>query len=256
MTVPSLRGRRIVVVGASSGIGRSFAIAAVRAGADVVLTARRKDRLAEAIETAGGGTPVESDVTSADDCQRAAEEIMRVFPTIDVVMYAAGVAPMAHIEETSAAEWQQAMAVNVVGFTVLTTALLRALAPGAVVAVTGSETVGHSRYGLAAYSASKAALDNVLRSWRLEHPAIRFTNLAIGPTQGTEFGNAFRPEMLGRAWRAWELQGLNQKVLMQTDDVGESIAYLVGGALAVPGVALEDVTLRAASGVFDRSDLP
>jgi len=256
MTVPSLEGRRIVVAGASSGIGRSFAIAAVRAGGDVVLMARRKDRLAEAIESAGGGTPVESDVSSVHDCRRAAEEIMRHLPTIDVVMYAAGVAPMAHVEETSPEEWEQTMATNVIGFTVLTTALLPALTPGAVVAVTGSETVGHSRYGLAAYSASKAALDSTLRAWRLEHPAIRFTNLAIGPTQGTEFGNAFRPEMLGRAWRAWELQGLNQKVLMQTDEVGESIAYLVAGALAVPGVAFEDVTLRAASGVFDRSDLP
>jgi len=221
-----------------------------------VLTARRKDRLDAAVEEAGGGRPVSFDASAADGCARGAEEIARIAPTIDVLMYAAGVAPIEHVEALSAEDWHRTLATNVVGFTLLLGALLPSLAPEAIVAVMGTEVVDDTRYGLSAYGASKAALDSTLRSWRLEHPSIRFMNLAIGPTVGTELSDAADPAKLARAWTAWGLQGLNQKVHMENDAVGEAILNVVAGALAVPGVCIEDVTMRAPSGAFDRGDLP
>jgi NAD(P)-dependent dehydrogenase (short-subunit alcohol dehydrogenase family) len=251
-----MTGRRVVVVGASSGIGRAFAVHAARAGADVVMTARRKDRLDEAIAEAGGGTPVQSDMSSPEDCARSAHEIHRTAPVIDVLMYAAAVAPIDHIEDTSPEAWLHTLATNVVGFTQLMSVLLPALSDEAVVAVMGTEVVQHARYGLGAYGASKAALDSTLRSWRLEHPTIRFMNLAIGPTHGTELSAHADPALLARAWHAWGLQGLNQKELMENDALGQAIVNIVAAALAVPGVCIEDATLRAPSGAFDRGDLP
>jgi len=255
MTVPTLAGRRVFVVGASSGIGRAVAVGAVRAGAEVVMTARRKDRLDDAVAEAGGGTAVDADVAKPEECARAAERAGRHLGQIDLVVFAAGMAPLRRIEETTAGDWAATMATNVVGLNLLTSALLPRLAPGAVVAALSSEAVDHARYGLVAYGASKAALDASLRHWRVEHPEIRFTCVAVGSTVGTDFSAGFDRELLASAYKAWTKQGLTQKTYMKADDVGAVLLGLLATSLAFPGVSLEQVTLRSPAGAFDDADL-
>ncbi|MGZ4784600.1 MAG: SDR family NAD(P)-dependent oxidoreductase, partial [Acidimicrobiales bacterium] len=63
----SLAGRRVLVVGASAGVGRAFAELAIRAGARVVLAARRAERLDEIVAAAGGGVAVAGDVAVDGD---------------------------------------------------------------------------------------------------------------------------------------------------------------------------------------------
>jgi NAD(P)-dependent dehydrogenase (short-subunit alcohol dehydrogenase family) len=255
MTTPTLTGRRLLVVGASSGIGRAVAIGAVRAGAEVVMTARRKNLLDDAVTEAGGGTAVAADVAKPDDCTRAAEEAARHLGQIDLVVFAAGMAPLRRLEETTADDWATTMATNVVGLNLITSALLPSLAPGAVVAALSSEAVDHARYGLAAYGASKAALDASLRHWRVEHPELRFTCVAIGPTVGTDFGAGFERALLASAYRAWTMQGLTPKEYMTAEGVAEILLGILATSLAVPGVALEHVALQPPSGPFDDTDL-
>lgn len=67
MDLTSLKDARVLVAGASAGIGRNFAAGAVRAGARVVLAARRAEELEKLRAEAGGGIPVATDLTSDDD---------------------------------------------------------------------------------------------------------------------------------------------------------------------------------------------
>ncbi len=55
-----------------------------------------------------------------------------------------------------------------------------------VVLITSSHDVGRPRAGVAAYNASKAALNEILRSWRSEHPDLAIVQVGIGPTEDTE----------------------------------------------------------------------
>src|ERR1700757_1631168 len=73
MSERTLAGKRVVVVGASAGIGRAFAVHAGKEGADLLIAARRQDRLEEVVAEAGCGTAIGADVRSAEECERVAD---------------------------------------------------------------------------------------------------------------------------------------------------------------------------------------
>lgn len=250
MRQEGLAGRRVVVIGASAGIGRAVAVGAVQAGASVVLAARRADALQAAVDDAGGGTPVVTDVASADDCARLAGAAETGLGAVDLVVFAAGTAPLRRIEDHSVEDWSATIAVNTIGFNLAVAALRPLLAPGAIVAALSSETAAHPRYGLAAYNASKAALDMSVRSWRVEHAAVRFARVTVGSTVGTAFGDRFDPALLGDAYRIWTRQGLTQRTFMTPDDLSAVLLGVLATALAFPGVGIEDLTLRPPSDPF------
>src|SRR6186997_2583467 len=91
-----LTDRRALVTGASSGIGRALAIELARHGADVVLMARRADRLAEVakqVEQLGRrAVCVVGDVTNAADCERALAAAREQLGGLDILVNNAGVA--------------------------------------------------------------------------------------------------------------------------------------------------------------------
>src|SRR4051812_577005 len=86
----TLEGQRVLVVGASAGIGRELARQAIQDGAQVVLAARRLDRLTELAQEAGGGTPVVADITDPQSCASLAEKISSELGTVDLVVCSAG----------------------------------------------------------------------------------------------------------------------------------------------------------------------
>lgn len=249
MTVPTLAGRRVLVVGGSSGIGQGFAVRAARAGAKVAVVGRRADRLDETVERAGGGTAIVADLRNADDCARIGAEAAAALGTIDLVFIAAGAAALRWVEETTADDWAVAFETNVIGVNLVIRALCPALEPGAIVAACSSESVGHPHSGLVPYGASKAALEESLRGWRIEHPEFRFSCVAVGATVPTDFGNAFDPETLGQAMELWARHGLARADIMKTDEVADVLVGTFGIAAAYPGVGIEHLTVRSPAGV-------
>lgn len=185
-----LKGRRILVVGGSAGIGRAFAIQALNEGAHVVVTSRRVDRLNALVADAEFGVAVVGDVRKVEDCSHIVAEAVSVLGQIDLILYSAGAAPLRQMESTTAADWASVMETHVLGVHHVIQAALEHLSSSSVVAVLSSETVGKPRSGLGAYGASKAALEELLRAWHLEHPVVRFTTIAIGATFPTEFGDS------------------------------------------------------------------
>ncbi|NQU60628.1 MAG: SDR family oxidoreductase [Rhodospirillales bacterium] len=126
----SLSGRVALVSGASSGIGRHMAATLARAGADVVLVARRADRLAEvdaAISGAGGRAyPLPADLSDRDEVGRVASEGAEPFGAPDILVNAAGMNPRQPTDDVPWDVWDTTLHLNLsVPFF-----LARALVPG------------------------------------------------------------------------------------------------------------------------------
>ena len=95
---------RVVVVGASSGIGRCIGVGLAQGGAQVALLARRKERLTDAAKDAGPGTlAIECDVTDEGSCRAAIEEAAAGLGGIDGIVYTPGIGPLVRLVDTDAA---------------------------------------------------------------------------------------------------------------------------------------------------------
>jgi NAD(P)-dependent dehydrogenase (short-subunit alcohol dehydrogenase family) len=254
MGTNELEGRRLVVIGASAGIGRSAALGAIRAGADVVLGARRAGLLEECVAEAGGGRAIALNLQDVESCTRFAEEAAAALGGIDAVLFTAGTATLAPIELVGAEAWAATFATNVLALNLLLPPLLPHLEPAAFVAALSSEAVGAPRYALGAYGASKAALEHSLRSWRLEHPEVRFSTVTVGATVPTDFGSGFETDILMKALEAWAVQGLAQTSFMDRDEVAAVLLDIIGTALAHPGIGFEHLVLRSPAGLTASTD--
>lgn len=239
-----LAGRRLLIVGASAGIGRSVAEQAIARGATAVLVGRREDRLDEVVAAAGAGHPVVADLASPADCARMADEAAEALGGIDGIVVCSGVGGLVRLQHTTQESWRTVFDVNVIGPSLLVAAALPHLAPGAFVGFLSSESVGRPRMGLVPYSASKAALEECVRGWREEHPELRFCTVCVGATEGTEFARDFDFELAGELFPTWVSHGHMVAALMQPADVASAIVDVVANALAHPGIDLQDVSIR------------
>jgi NADP-dependent 3-hydroxy acid dehydrogenase YdfG len=181
------RGRTAVVTGASSGIGAATATRLAADGFDVVLGARRLDRLTE---LAGriGGRALPLDVTDDDSVAAFCAELDRV----DVLVNNAGGSwDMAPVAEADLDSWQRAYDVNVLGTVRMTKALLPALrASGAGDVVFVGSTAGLVSYeGGASYTAAKHGVHTLAETLRLEivGEPVRVIEIAPGMVRTDEF---------------------------------------------------------------------
>jgi NAD(P)-dependent dehydrogenase (short-subunit alcohol dehydrogenase family) len=172
-----LRGRRLVISGASSGIGFETARMLASNGAEVCLVARRADALEAAVEEIGNGAWAwPCDVADAGSIAGLVAEASKRWGAVDGLVNNAGVAPMARLDETTDEVWDEAFAINVRGPFLLCREfgpLLHGGSSSAVVNVS-STLAERAIPGMAAYNASKAALNQLTRSLALEWaPSVR-----------------------------------------------------------------------------------
>lgn len=238
---PLLTSARVLVVGASAGIGRAFARSAIAQGAEVCVAARRADALESLCAEAGAGTPLAGDLTDPAACERIVAGAVEAMGGIDLLLHAAGTGTIQRIERSDAATWARTYAVNVIGPTVLTATALPHLSSDGVVAFLSSESAGEIRWGMGPYAASKAALDLTIRQWRVEHPERRFVRVVMGATVPTEFGSSFDGETLTVAFDRWQAAGINALIAMETDDVGRHLAETFAVVLAHPSIDIPDL---------------
>jgi NAD(P)-dependent dehydrogenase (short-subunit alcohol dehydrogenase family) len=205
----SLAGRRLLVVGASSGVGRAIGLAAATQGAHVAFAARRLELLQTAVEEAGPPSlALGCDVADESSVAQAVEGVASAFGGIDAVVYATGVDPLVRIETVDAAAWSDLFATNVTGASLVVRAALpylRAVRGRAV--FISATSVGRPLPGMGAYATSKAALEELARAWRSEHPEVSFSTVAIGMTLGTEVTANWDTELLGQLAPAWDSRG-------------------------------------------------
>jgi short-subunit dehydrogenase len=167
-------GLRILITGASQGIGRALAVAAARRGAKVLAAARSDSLLAELareVRDAGGTIEtVQADVTSDADRRALAEAAERHFGGLDVLINNAGVGATGHFVEARPERLRTIMEVNFFGLTETTRVCLPLLKRGRTPAVVNISSVAGKR-GIPArseYSASKFAVQGFSEALRAE----------------------------------------------------------------------------------------
>jgi NAD(P)-dependent dehydrogenase (short-subunit alcohol dehydrogenase family) len=176
----------VVVVGASSGIGRATALEAARRGARVVVSSRSQaelERLAAEIRAAGGeATAIAAEVASFEQVQAVAAGAVARYGRIDTWAHVAGASVFAPITATTPAELARVLAVNLQGAAHGIWAALPHLDNGALIVVTSVEAVRAVPYQ-GAYAASKHGLHGLLEALRLElrHSGARVSLTEIMP---------------------------------------------------------------------------
>ena len=172
-----MNGRRFVVTGGASGIGLAVAEQLVERGAELCLVGRRASALEAAVAQLGAAAWAHpADVADPVQVDELVATVGARWPVVDGLVNNAGVATMARLADTSLAAWDETFAVNVRGPFLLLRGLLPRLqaAPGAAVVCVSSTLAEKAIPGMAAYNASKAALNQLVRSAALElAPGIR-----------------------------------------------------------------------------------
>jgi len=241
MAQGDLAGRRILVVGGSSGIGRAVGLAASAADARVAFAARRTDALEEAVADARSpALALRCDVRDPADCADAVNAVVRAWGGLDVLLYAAGMSPLAMLDEASAEEWREVLETNVVGASLVTAASLPHLRESSGRALyISSYAVRQSLPGLGLYRVSKLALDGLIECWRMEHPDVDFTRVVVGNTSGTGFADAWAPERLARAMKIWVSRSLfPSATMMPLAVLAESLLAVIASPGYVDDVAI------------------
>lgn len=164
----SLAGRVALVTGASSGLGAGFAVALAQAGADVVLAARRADKLADISrqvrELGRAALAVETDVTDPDACQAAAQAAIERFGHLDALINNAGLGTAVPALRETPEQFREVIEVNLLGAYWMAQAAARVMAPGSSIVNVASVLALIKSYNpQAAYSASKAGLVGLTR---------------------------------------------------------------------------------------------
>ena len=235
-----LLGKRALVTGGTSGIGRAAAEALAREGAHVIISGRSAERGAEvvaAIRAAGGDAEfVRADLASADEVRALAAHASDV----DILVNNAGVFPAGPTHALPESAFDEAFAVNVKAPFYLTAAIAPKMVErggGSIVNVT-TMVAEFGMAGLSAYGASKAATALLTKAWAAEYgpSGVRVNAVSPGPTStpGTDaMGDGFAAIVstipLGRAAQPQEIA---ETILFLASD---RASYLNGAIVPVDG---------------------
>jgi NAD(P)-dependent dehydrogenase (short-subunit alcohol dehydrogenase family) len=231
----SLVGKRVLVVGASSGIGRATAEAAAAAGARVATAARRPDQ--------PGDPAVVADVRDPDECERLIADAVAAMGGIDMLVYAPALLPLGPLSGTDADVWRAVLETNVMGAALVSSAALPHLraARGRVVFLSSDSSL-RPRPGLVAYACGKAALNALAAGLRDEEPDVEVSLVLVGPTM-TGIADAWDMERAAEYAVVWDRFG-HQKpgAVMTAEDVAAEVVHILASA-----VCLDEVLLHARS---------
>jgi NAD(P)-dependent dehydrogenase (short-subunit alcohol dehydrogenase family) len=240
-----LDGTVAVVTGASSGLGAAFAVGLAEAGADVVIAARRTERLkatAEQVEALGRRClAVTADVSDPDDCTRVATEAVEALGRVDVLVNNAGIGTAVPASRETPEQFRSVIDVNLNGSYWMAQACGRVMKPGSSIVNIGS-VLGQTSAALpqAAYASSKAAIIGLTRDLAVQwtgRKGIRVNALAPGffPTEMTEqYPDGYLDAMMIRvpAGRAGESAELVAALVFLASDAS---SYVTGVVLPVDG---------------------
>ena len=242
-----LEGQAAIVTGASSGLGRNFALTLARAGAKVALAARREDRLGELarqIEAFDGrAIPVPLDVTDADSVKACVDTAETELGPISILVNNAGVAVDKPTLDHEEADWDRVLDTNLKGCWLMAREVGRHMARlghGGTIINIASILGLTSRPGLPSYCAAKAGLINLTRVMAVDLAPhdIRVNAIAPGYIE-TDINREFLRSDMGKSFerrvpqrRIGEPADLDGTLLLLASDASR---YMTGSVIVVDG---------------------
>ena len=229
-----LNGRVAVVTGGTTGLGHAIALGLAEAGADVVASSRRLERMEKAL---GRRTlRAASDVASRDSLVALHDAVLKEFGKVDILVNAAGITLKGPALDVDEADWSRVMETNLTGTLracqIFGASMLRA-GYGRIINIASLSSFV-SFYEVAAYSASKGAVASLTRSLAVDvnaiAPGIFPTPMNVKLIQGTPRGDELilRTPM-GRFGEVREIAGTAAFL------ASEAASFITGQVIAVDG---------------------
>jgi NAD(P)-dependent dehydrogenase (short-subunit alcohol dehydrogenase family) len=204
------------ITGASSGLGRAMALEFAKQGATLAVSARREDlleNLVKEIDALGGKAKAYYvDVEQEESIEQCVRYIISDFGKLDVAIANAGAGVMGTIEKLSQAEWQRQLTLNVTGLALTCKhALPHLRKTKGRLALIGSVAAFVPNPGIAAYGASKAAVQNIGETLQVEllgsgvscttiHPGFVDSNITRMDNEGNFHPEAKDPRPANLIW--------------------------------------------------------
>ena len=239
MTNPySLKGKKILITGASSGIGRAVAFAIDAAGGEVILTARNEDRLKE-IQKNLQNPGVEyyvADLTKNDQL----EKLCDFLPSIDGIFHSAGIVKPCPVHFIKERQINEVFSINYIASVLLTSRLLKSkkINKGASIIFMSSISSEFTHKGGALYAGSKAALNAFSKTIALEyaHKKIRSNCILAAMVKTPIFDEAAKAITLEKM----EEHGANYPLgFGEPEDVANAAVFLLSdGSRWITGTQL------------------
>ncbi|MFQ6395441.1 SDR family NAD(P)-dependent oxidoreductase [Nocardia sp. KC 131] len=174
----------VVVTGGGTGIGRATALAFAEQGAaGVIITGRRGAALEEVAAEHEALIPVVADVTTPEGADAVVAAVSELGGQLDVLVHNAGIFRNTPLDDLGADAVREQLEVNVIGPVLLTGRLLPLLREGGNIVLVSSISARLAGAGSSVYSASKAAVDSLIRSWAVELGPKRIRVNGVAPGQ-------------------------------------------------------------------------
>jgi NAD(P)-dependent dehydrogenase (short-subunit alcohol dehydrogenase family) len=186
-----LSNKIALVTGGNSGIGLATAKLYKEHGAQVIITARSNETFEKAKQEYGSHFDViQTDVSKSEDLDRLYTHIKNKYGKLDVLFANAGVAQFSATTEVTSEFFDNQFNTNVKGLFFTVSKAIPLLSKGSTVVLTASVVAAKGFPGASVYSATKAAVRSLARTWTAEIPVsdIRFNVLSPGPIETPIFG--------------------------------------------------------------------
>lgn len=184
-----IRGQVAIVTGASSGLGVTFAEALAECGANLVIAARRYERLAKIAKDLANRhdvtvIPVKTDVSQESDVLKMAKTAVDQFGSLEILVNNAGIASLSPSVDMAIEEWKQVIDVNLTGVFLCARTVAREMIKknyGKIVNIASIYGAVGDIFHAAPYYASKGAVINLTRAFAIEWAPYKINVNAIAP---------------------------------------------------------------------------
>lgn len=240
----SLEGRKVLITGASSGIGEATALVLAGEGAVVALGARRKDRLDElaAKIEAGGGKAIgiEADITHEDQATALVEGAKDALGGLDGLINNAGVMLLGPIQGADTGEWRTMIEVNLLGLLYCTNVALPIMRDGGGGDIVNLSSVAGrvASLGSGVYNMTKWGVVGFSESLRQEgaHVGVRVTCVEPGFVETELQGHNTNPIVIE------QIDKMRDSVdVLQPDDIANAILFAVSQP---PRASINEILVR------------
>ena len=223
----SLKGKVIIIMGASSGIGEATVRKIAEKGGKLIIAARREDRLKAIVDSLPDAEIKyqTADVTNYDEVKKVIDTAMDTYGKIDVIYNNAGIMPTGNLIEARREEWKQMLDINIMGVLNGIAAVLPIMQKqksGHI--ITTDSVAGHVVYpGSAVYCGTKFALRAIMEGLRQEERENNIKSTIISP-------GAVRTELyktVNDKTASEELHKAQLEVGLNASDIAEAVVFAI-----------------------------